>query len=260
MTKKVILTLLLVVSLVVFIYAAYNIITTLVDYGEGEAAYNELQQFVQPPAPTPPTTLPIAPDAPVSPDAPETPGIAYPQVDFDQLLEVNNNVVGWIYIEGTNINYPIVLGADNDYYISHMINGKKNKAGSIFMDYRNHGDFLDDNTILYGHNMKNDTMFADITNFRNQEYYDAHPIGLIMTPDGNFYFEIIAAHVANVNSSAWQLAFDSADAKLDWAQKAMGKSGFVSRYTPTATDKLITLSTCSYEYNNARFVLVGVLK
>lgn len=264
MRRNTVFTILLVIFLAIFLFSAYNIIVTLVDYGQGESAYSQLQQFVDV-TPTPPVTVPAATDpadpaAPTAPAEPEKAPIVYPDVDFDALHEINPNIVAWIYIEGTKISYPVVLGTDNQYYVKHMIDGKVNKAGSIFMDYRNNADFLDKHTILYGHNMKNDTMFADITNYRDQEYYEAHPIGLIMTPDGNFYFEIIAAHVAKVSSSAWKLNFDSDAEALQWARKAMDKSGFVSRYSPTESDVYITLSTCSYEFNNARFVLTGVLK
>lgn len=262
MKRNTVFTILLFVFLAIFLFSAYNIIVTLVDYGQGEQAYSALQQFVDVTPTAPSVTLPAVTDpaAPTDPAVPEEAPIVYPSVDFDALHEVNPNIVAWIYIEGTKVNYPVVQGTDNQYYVKHMIDGKTNKAGSIFMDYRNNADFLDKHTILYGHNMKNDTMFADITNYRDQEYYDAHPRGLIMTPDGNFYFEIIAAHVANVSSSAWKLDFDSDADALQWARKAMDKSGFVSSYSPTESDVYITLSTCSYEYNNARFVLVGVMK
>ena len=261
--RKTILTILLVVFLAIFIYAAYNIIETLVDYQQGEETYDQLQQFVDTTPTPPPVTQPTVPADPNTPTQPTEPAgrqISYPVVDFDALHEINPNVTAWIAIEGTNINYPVVLGNDNQYYVKHMINGKYNKAGSIFMDYRNHADFMDKNTILYGHNMKNDTMFADITNYKTQEYYAEHPIGLLVTPDGNFYFEIIAAYVTKVSSDAWKLDFDSDAEALAWAQKAMGKSEFVSSYTPTEEDVYITLSTCSYEFNNARYVLVGVIK
>ena len=265
MKRSTVFTILLFVFLAIFLFSAYNIIVTLVDYRQGEQAYSALQQFVDvtPTQPTQPATQPTAPadpDAPTEPAEPAKREVSYPAVDFDTLWEVNPNVVAWIYIEGTNINYPVVLGTDNQYYVTHMINGKYNRAGSIFMDYRNQADFLDKHTILYGHNMKNDTMFADITNYRDQAYYEAHPIGVIVTPDGNFYFEVISAYVSKVSGDAWKMNFDSDTEALEWAKAGMEKSDFVSTYTPTQKDVYLTLSTCSYEFNNARFILTGVLK
>ena len=260
MKRQPIRTVLMVIFLIIALFSGYMIISTLLEYRQNEQTYSQIQQFVQ--LPTVSANIPVAtvPADPTASAAPETDPIVYPLVDFDALHEINPNIIAWIYIEGTNINYPVVRGTDNEYYVKHMLDGRYNKAGSIFMDYRNNPDFLDKHTILYGHNMKNDTMFADITNYRSQEYYDSHPIGLLMTPDGNFYFEIIAAHVAKLSGSSWDLFFDSVDEALAWAHSAMDKSDFISRYDPTQKDIYITLSTCSYEFNNARFVLVGVLK
>ena len=263
MKRKPIVTVLLIIFLAIALFSGYMIISTLVEDQQNQQTYTQLQQFVEIPATTAPAaTLPADPAQPTEPvpSLPEEDPIVYPVVDFDALHEINPNVVAWIYIEDTHINYPVVQGTDNQYYVKHMIDGTANRAGSIFMDRRNNPDFLDKHTILYGHNMKNDTMFADITNYRDQEYYDSHPMGLIMTPDGNFRFEIIAAHVAKLSGPSWDLEFESDAQALQWAQNAMEKSGFVSRYTPTEKDLYITLSTCSYEFNEARFVLVGVLK
>ena len=186
--------------------------------------------------------------------------VRYPEVDFDSLLAVNDDVVGWVYIEDTEINYPIVQGEDNRYYISALIDGKYNSAGSIFMDYHNASDFSDRHTILYGHNMKNGAMFNGVTLYKDQQYYDAHPLGLIVTPEKKFRFEIVSAYIATLADPAWQLEFvDDADA-LQWLETSMERAPFVSRYKPQLGDQILTLSTCTYEFNDARFVLVGVLR
>ena len=93
-------------------------------------------------------------------------------VDFQKLKEENSDIIAWIYCEDTPINYPVVLAKDNSYYLHRKINGDYGFAGTLFADYRNKGDFSDNNTIIYGHNMKNDTMFGTITEYRNQEYFD----------------------------------------------------------------------------------------
>ena len=88
------------------------------------------------------------------------------------------DVKGYIEIKGTNINYPIVQSTDNDYYLNHLPNGEKNKMGSIYLDYRNN-DFEDENTIIYGHNMNDGTMFSELENYKKQDYYEKHQEYLI---------------------------------------------------------------------------------
>lgn len=238
--------------------AVYHILTITGEYHAGEKTYESIQEFVRlPAAASQQTEEPAA--QPDTATQPTREPVTYPEVDFDALLAVNEDVVGWVYIEDTKISYPVLQGEDNRYYVSTMIDGRYNGAGSIFMDYHNAPDFSDRHTILYGHNMQNGTMFAGLSEYRDQEYYDAHPSGLIVTPEKQFRFEIVSAYVASLADPAWQLEFvDDADA-LSWLDDAMDRSPFVSHYQPKAGDKIITLSTCSYEFNDARFVLVGIL-
>jgi len=264
MKRKLILTLIFLIFLSVAIFSGYKIVSILAEYRSGENTYSEVQQYVHLPAveaPTEKATKPTAvPEETEAATEPEEEPIQFPEVDFDALLEVNEDVVAWVYIEDTNINYPVVRGDDNRHYLSTMIDGSYNGAGSIFMDYRNQPDLSDPHTILYGHNMKNKTMFAHILNYKDQAYYEAHPVGMLMTPDGNYQFEVVAAYVASLADPAWQLEFFSEEDTLQWLQDAMNRSGFTTNAVPELGDRILTLSTCSYEYNDARFVLVGILK
>ena len=89
-------------------------------------------------------------------------------------MSVCKEIIGWIYSDGTPINYPIVQTTNNEYYLRRLIDGTYNQAGSIFMDYKNSSDFSDYNTIIYGHNMKNDSMFGTLTSYESQDYYNEH--------------------------------------------------------------------------------------
>lgn len=263
MKRKILLSPLFVLFLSVALFSGYKIVTILLEYRFGENTYQEVQQYVHIPEteqPTQEATKPTAPDETETTTAPTEAPIQFPEVYFDALREVNEDVVAWVYIEDTNINYPVVQGEDNRHYLSTMIDGSYNGAGSIFMDYRNQPDLSDPHTILYGHNMKNKTMFANITNYRNQEYYEAHPVGMLMTPNGNYQFEVVAAYVADVADPAWQLEFFSEEDALQWLHDAMARSGFITHAEPQLGDRILTLSTCSYEFDDARFVLVGILK
>lgn len=265
MKRKALLSVLFLFFLAVAIFSGYKIIGILTEYRAGESTYEALQQHVELPDagksngktgfPWPSIDAPEETDGEMA----EEECVLFPDVDFESLLEINDDVIGWIYIEDTNINYPVVQGENNDQYLYTMIDGKYNSAGSIFMDYRNQPDLTDPHTILYGHHMKNKTMFADITKYRDQAFYDAHPVCLFMTPKENYQLKIISAYVAGPDDPAWQLDFFSEEEVLQWAKDSMMRSGFSSAAEPQLGDRFITLSTCSYEFNNARFVLIGVL-
>lgn len=245
-------------------FAAYQMLAMAGEYRAGEQTYSELQQVslsVKEPAVSSEEKLDTQQEENgASEPAAVQESLAFPTIDFDGLKEKNPDVVGWIYIEDTNINYPVVQGEDNRHYVSTMFDGRHNKTGSIFMDFRNNPNMSDRHTILYGHNMKNKTMFADIRNYRDQAYYDAHPVGLYITPEANYRFDVVAAYVASLADSAWQLEFVAEEDAAAWIRTAIERSGFVSKAKPQDGDRFITLSTCTYEFNDARFVLVGLLR
>lgn len=173
-------------------------------------------------------------------------------IDFSKLKEENKDIVAWIYSEGTPINYPIVQTNNNSYYLSRMINRDYNKAGTIFMDYRNNENFSDDNTIIYGHNMKNNTMLGTITKYTNQDYYEKHKEMYLLTQNKNFKIELVSGYIVPENSNIYNL-----DNSFEFVNE---NTTFKSDINVSSNDKLITLSTCSYEYEKARYVLIGILK
>ena len=189
--------------------------------------------------------------------SPETAPIS---VDFTVLREINPDVVGWIYIEGTNINYPIVQGETNNTYLHHLINGKYNASGSIFMDFRNNPDYTDRNTVLYGHHMGDGSMFAHITKYQRQSYYEAHPTGYLFTPERTYELIFFSGYVTDMRGNAWQMTFPSAQDYAQWLQDTASRSLFSCGILPTVSDQVLTLSTCTYEYDGARFVLSAIMR
>ena len=180
------------------------------------------------------------------------------EVDFEVLWETNEDVVGWIYCEDTPINFPIVQAEDNDYYLSRLIDGTWNSSGTLFADYRNAADFSDSNTIIYGHNMKNKGMFGTLPNYKEQSYYDEHPLMWLLTPDGNYKVELIAGYVTSSTSEIYSIG-KTEEEVLILAEQSIEKSTFASDFQVSQGDQFVTLSTCSYEYDNARYVLIGRL-
>ncbi len=223
-------------------------------------AYDELRQFVRVPTPDPTSQ----PDTSSSPELvpspsfePEPTSLPDLQVDFKSLRAVNPEIVAWLSIDGTNIDYPVAQHSDNDYYLHHLFTGEWNSSGCLFMDCHNQSDFSGRHTIIYGHHMDNGTMFQNLMGYKDQSYYDEHPNAQLFTPGGTYTVEFFAGYVSGVDGDAWQVNFASNAEFGEWLDSAKNKSLFESHVTPTAADRIVTLSTCSYEFYNARFVLHG---
>lgn len=183
----------------------------------------------------------------------------FPSVDFAMLREINADIVAWLYIEGTDINYPVVQGKDNSYYLNHLFDGTKNKAGCLFLDSRLDSGFADRNSVIYGHHLRNRTMFTGLMKYKKQDFYDAHSRALLLTPDGKYEVLFFSGYVSDTASKAWEIDF--ADITFEeWLLEIATHSYFKSDVVPGAEDRVVTLSTCTYEFDDARFVLHGVIR
>ena len=183
-----------------------------------------------------------------------------PHINFKKLGKKNPDIVAWLYGKKMRINYPVVQGKDNEYYLHHLFDRSKNKAGCIFMDAGNEKDFSSEHTILYGHHMKNGSMFGCLVKYKKESYYKKHKTLLLLTADKNYYIRLFSGYVCSQHGDAWQQVFLDEEDFNDWIRSAKEKSDFNSRIQPKAGDRIITLSTCSYEFKNARYVLHGVLE
>mgnify|MGYP005945403765 CR=1 FL=1 len=175
-------TLVFLAALAVFCFSGYKLIGIYLDYKTGTDEYRDLQQYTTEITKTPETPAPKkteepqAESEPAEPSEPEPEPLSYPTepplaVDFESLKAINLDVKGWLYIEALDISYPVVQGPDNDAYLHTTYEGTSNFAGSIFLDYQNQDDFSDGNTIVYGHNMKNLSMFGKLKQMKEQEKY-----------------------------------------------------------------------------------------
>jgi sortase B len=178
-------------------------------------------------------------------------------VDFEALKAQNEDIVGWIYCPDTKINYPVVQGDSNQEYLYKTHTGVHNANGSIFMDFRNLPDFSDFNNILYGHHMSDGGMFATLKKYNKQEFYEAHPTMWLLTPDKAFRLDLIAAMVTPSDSETYELYsyIDDLHERLEYnISKSMINAGEVDI---SAVKQIVTMSTCTYEYATARFVVIG---
>ena len=177
-------------------------------------------------------------------------------VDFDKLKKINDDICGWIYSEGTPINYPVVYCADNNYYLHRTVEGEYAYAGTLFLDCRNSGSFADKNSIIYGHNMKNDTMFGTLLEYKENEYYSKHPEMFLLTPEKKYKISLVAgAYVLNT-SEIYDLPMESSEEII---YNLLDKSTFKSGYNYSDKDRFITLSTCINENSNTRYILIGII-
>lgn len=177
------------------------------------------------------------------------------QIDLEALRQVNPDVLGWILIPETKINYPILQGTDNEFYLDHTWQKHRNYAGAIFLEYQNKSDFSDYNTIVYGHNMKNGTMFASVRSYRNQEYYESHPNVYLVTDQGIFLYEIFSSHLAPLDSMTFGMSMKQENTRQEFLDYVISESVIESSVVPTVTDPILTLSTCSGSGYTKRWVI-----
>jgi sortase B len=178
---------------------------------------------------------------------------------FDKLSEINPDTVAWIYIENTNIDYPVVQGADNHHYLNINFNGVRNRGGAIFMDYRNNPLDFDQNTIIYGHRMRDGSMFANLTKFRDKDFFDNNDTIYLRTRERDYIFKVYSVYVVEANSYYITPNFSTEEEYLEFLEYTRKKSIFKKEVVLDITDKILTLSTCSYEFDNARLVVHGKL-
>ena len=181
-------------------------------------------------------------------------------MDLDALREVNPDVVGWILIPDTKINYPLMQGEDNDYYLNHTWDQKKNGAGSIYLEQLSNPELTDFNTIIYGHNMANGSMFANLHQYRYQNFWESHPYVYIRTDEGVYRYEIFSAYRANVDSNTYALSFSDEEFKEEFLQYILSESVIETGVQPEITDRILTLSTCSGAGYSTRWVVQARLK
>jgi sortase B len=182
------------------------------------------------------------------------------EIDFNYLQEINPDIIGWIFMEKENINYPIVKGQDNYFYLTRLPDKTPNRLGSIFMEHKNKPDFSDDTTVLFGHNMLDDSMFAPLENYREQWYYDEHPYLYIFTPDATYRVEVFAGYVVEAKDiGSLHQKFESIEEKRDFVANSILRSTFKSNVHIDDDDRFVSLFTCAYDFSDARYVVQGKL-
>lgn len=242
----------------VFLYSGYQIYDYFAQANVSASLTQSLADqavMIHPPGQDADPMRPSVPEGEEETVPPETAPI---EVDFGVLRESCADVVAWIYSPDTPINLPIAQSEDNDYYLRRLLDGTWNHSGTLFEDFRCAPGFSDANTIVYGHNMKNDSMFGTLPQYKSQEYYEAHPVMWLLTPDCTYRVDLVAGYVTSTASPIYQFN-GTEEETFRLIQQAAAQSLFQSDVEIAQGDRFLTLSTCSYEYDDARFVLIGKL-
>ncbi len=243
-----------------FCFSAYTLYGYYRTYKDGEEEYEKLRSYIQEDEEEGEYKNADAKGEKKSQDKKtKKDTFAAPKVNFSDLKEINPDIVGWIKVQGTVMNYPIVQSGDNIYYLKRTFEKQSNYSGAIFMDYLNEPDFSSDNTVLYGHNMKNGEMFGGLQKYEKEDYVEDHKYIWIITPKYNYKYEIFASYKTDERSEVYTLEFNSFESMDDWFRLAKESSYFPSDSILIQDDKILTLSTCVSESDEGRRVVQAKL-
>lgn len=251
MTKKQKRTILSALLAAVFIFSLGMSVRQQILYRKNIVGYNEARQIAGIPKPS---------DAQPSPEEAPVPSEGLPtqaDVNWEALQEINPDVIGWLLIPGTEISYPLLQGRDNQYYLKHDWAGAQDAGGSIFLDAFSHQDFSDFHTIIYGHRMRNGTMFAALKYYNTQGFWQEHPSVYIITDGGTRQYDIFAAYEASVTGPVFQPV--PAGGENEWIQSCLESSEIQTGISPAEGSRILTLSTCPQYGYSSRWVVQGYL-
>ena len=213
------------------------------EYKAGTDEYEDLQQYVM-------AEIPEDGETPAAEDAAEEgeDGVEEERVQRVALSELqaqNPDTVGWIEIPGTGISYPLMQADDDAYYLNHTFSNKVNSAGSIFVEALNSPDFTDLHPIIYGHNMKNGSMFAGLKNYASPSYLVAHPNVYIDLADGTHCYQIFSVYEVEAESDSYTIGFAPDEQYETFLQTLKSRSEYDTGVTVAKEDSIVTLSTCT---------------
>ena len=239
--KRIILYIILVFFIGVFFFSLCHIIMWYFDNKKTDKIINELQDMVEVIPPKENITTEML-------DSSKYYDVSLLSVDFTNLLQKNNDVVGWIQIPNTNVDYPFVQTKNNSYYLTHSFDKKYNDAGWLFLDYRNHLNPIDMNTIIYAHGRVDGTMFGSLKNILSDEFLDKDEYYIkISTLSYNYLFEIFSAYHIKTTDDYLDTNYKDLSKYRDYLDKIKKRSMIDFDNSVSTQNKIITLSTC---YNN----------
>ena len=248
----------LIILLLVLGFAGYKVVSILLEYKE-EIDYNDdIRNMViisdddYVPAGSPGVVTPET-DA----DSDDASIVKPLIIDFEKLHKINKKCFGWLQIPNTDVSYPVVYTDDNSYYLRRALDGSKLSSGTLFADKRNKKFAEDDNTVIYGHHVQSGIMFAPLVKYKNQNFFDEHQYGYMITPEGNYRIDFFAGFITTPKDDVYSTALQTENRFNSFVERCISSSDFKTDIKPEYGEKLVTLSTCTYEFDDARYVVVG---
>lgn len=234
-------TIVLIVAIGVFCFSAFQLYQIFSSYKKGDDEYKEIRNLA--------ITVEKKDD-----------GEEKFIVDFDKLREINPDVVAWIRFEEPSvINYPVVHSKDNKEYLTKLFGEGKNTYGTLFVDKNNDGNFLDKNTFIYGHRMKSGSMFGKLEKYADESFYKEHPYFYIYTRDGKeCKYQIFSAAVVTDTSPSYQKFYASDEEYQKYIDHIRSVSNYQTDAVVTTDSQIVSLSTCTVESNENRFLVHAV--
>lgn len=248
---RIITNLILIIALVIFAVSAFQLAKIGKGYLSGRSEYDKVRK------------LAITQDTGdnTTDDGGDESGTDGFSVDFSKLLEINSDTIGWIRFpqEPSQINYPIVQGKNNSEYLKKTFSANDNTLGTIFMDVGNNKDFSDKNTLIYGHRMRDGSMFRHLQDYEDKSFWEKNPYFYIYTVDGR----ILKYHIYSVGqvldtSDSYQIGFESDDSYQSFLDMTKQTALYDTGVEVTTQSTIVTLSTCTSASDNHRFVVRGV--
>ena len=244
-----------VVALCVFCYSAFQLYQIFSNYKKSIDEYNDIKEQVQ-------HTVGEEEEEQEFPSEIYINGVSLSELlgkryefDFDKLLKINSEVVGWISIKDTTIDYPMVQTTDNEKYLRQTLTGEFNNAGTIFVDTNVINPFEDRNTVIHGHNQRSKQMFHDLIYYDDISFYQEHPVVVIYTPTETMVYEVFSAYSHRSELTPYKLGFANDSQYESWLQEIKEKPVIDTGVEVGAKDKIITLSTCTNDWEDERFVV-----
>lgn len=237
--KNMILNVILVAAIVVFCVSAFKLLQIGKGYKDGQSEYEKVRDVA----------IKNADDKEKF------------RVDFDELMKINDDTVGWIrfYKEPSQINYPVVQGEDNDLYLHKTFSANENTLGAIFVDAAASSDFTDKNTIIYGHRMKDGSMFRKLEEYKDKDFWKENPYFYIYTPDGKeITYKIYSVGQVLDTSDTYLTSFAGEEDYQKFLDMTMKEADYDTGVKVTTDDTIVTLSTCTAASDEHRFAVRGV--
>lgn len=215
----------------IMLISAYKVFTIVRNYKAGQSAYQSISEQAQP-------------------------GGFTGDIDFEALRKINPDVVGWLYYKDMHIDYPVVKGSDNSKYLYTMFDGRSGGCGTLFADSITKAPFEQFNTIVYGHHMRDGSMFAQLKKLKDPGFCREHPTLELITPKGKYHLQIWAFLNQPSDSGIYETNIESEEQQAEYIALAEQMADYTTDVSVAPGDMLTVLSTCAYEYQDARYIVV----